>query len=390
MNSDSLKKPVDLQGLSLALAKTKTDYMAMNQQLGDGMEQYIKDYVSSNAGDKTWYGYCTTDTAYQDKIVNIDGFTSDKLVAGVKVVIGFRDGNGADSPRLNVSSTGAKPIITSGIGINSSQVVGIKRAERYEWSAGIITFVYDGYGQWIMESQQHATTSYFGVTKLSNVISNDSTTALTPLAVYNNVLTKTNTTSYTPTEDYHPATKQYVDSSAGVYCVTATKFESPSGTISYSTDKTFDDTYRAYSSGQTVILKVKSGSFDYTLYILSQASVESTSVGNRTLIFSNIWNTTSIHICTWEEADGKYVTFDSTYLSNYQTKLTFDSAPTENSTNPVTSGGVYTALQSAGTTYSLSLSGSTITLTGSDGSTSSINLPIYDGSVTEVWTGGTY
>lgn len=43
-----------------------------------------------------------------------------------------------------------------------------------------------------------------------------------------------------------------------------------------------------------------------------------------------------------------------------------------------------------GSTYSLSLSGSTITLTGSDGSTSSINLPIYDGSVTEVWTGGTY
>lgn len=43
-----------------------------------------------------------------------------------------------------------------------------------------------------------------------------------------------------------------------------------------------------------------------------------------------------------------------------------------------------------GTTYSLSLSGSTITLTGSDGSTSSINLPIYDGSVTEVWQGGVY
>lgn len=34
-------------------------------------------------------------------------------------------------------------------------------------------------------------------------------------ALSDNVLTKTNTASYTPTNDYHPATKKYVDDNAG-------------------------------------------------------------------------------------------------------------------------------------------------------------------------------
>lgn len=43
---------------------------------------------------------------------------------------------------------------------------------------------------------------------------------------------------------------------------------------------------------------------------------------------------------------GIYDTFDSVYsqIDSKQAKLTFDSTPTQNSTNPVTSGGVYTAL----------------------------------------------
>lgn len=46
-------------------------------------------------------------------------------------------------------------------------------------------------------------------------------------------------------------------------------------------------------------------------------------------------------------------------------------------------------ISSGGTpvTYALSMSGNVITLTGSDGSTSSVTLPIYNG---EIWTGGSY
>ena len=101
-----------------------------------------------------------------------------------------------------------------------------------------------------------------------------------------------------------------------------------------------------------------------------------------------------------------------------QRALTFDSTPTSYSTNPVTSGGVYTALSGkansadipsasssaplidgasavVGTstayaradhvhpkiTQTISMSNNVITLTGSDGSTSSVTLPVYDGTV---------
>lgn len=41
-------------------------------------------------------------------------------------------------------------------------------------------------------------------------------------------------------------------------------------------------------------------------------------------------------------------------------------------------------------TQTLSISGNVITLTGSDGSTSSVTLPVYNGAVTDVWEGGSY
>ena len=47
-----------------------------------------------------------------------------------------------------------------------------------------------------------------------------------------------------------------------------------------------------------------------------------------------------------------------TQLNNKQNKLTFDSAPTENSTNPVTSGGIYTEVNSAKVAASLAMPGS--------------------------------
>lgn len=42
-------------------------------------------------------------------------------------------------------------------------------------------------------------------------------------------------------------------------------------------------------------------------------------------------------------------TYVNTAVSNKQDVLTFDNTPTENSNNPVKSGGVYDALQNAGT-----------------------------------------
>lgn len=164
--------------------------------------------------------------------------------------------------------------------------------------------------------------------------------------------------------------------SSGAYYVTITGSTSSASGIYYNTDKTFSEAYAAHSTGAIVKIKWNTSIF----HLIHVSSGGMSFVCNESPYFGTLsWTTKP-----------ERLTYSSTSLTDYQTKLTFDSAPTENSANPVTSGGVYTALQSAGTTYSLSISGSTITLTGTDGTTSSVSLPVYDGSVTEVWQGGVY
>lgn len=76
----------------------------------------------------------------------------------------------------------------------------------------------------------------------------------------------------------------------------------------------------------------------------------------------------------------KLITLDrlKTFLSElnaiFQKKLTFDSTPTEGSTNPVTSGGVYDAINN----------GITISVEPSDGSSTWLEVPTED-----LYVGGT-
>ena len=123
-----------------------------------------------------WYGVCSTAATTQAKTVTISGFTSEQLVEGCKVTVRFENGqtsSGFITPTLNVSSTGAKTIY-----------LGNGYADTYEWAGGqILTFVYYN-NMWYIEDGIHATTSYWGKTKLTDTISNNSTMALTPKAVY--------------------------------------------------------------------------------------------------------------------------------------------------------------------------------------------------------------
>lgn len=143
--------------------------------LPDGNTYNLKD-------NRIYYGTCTTTSSTQEKSVTIDGFTSSSLVGGTRIVIEFTNGNSAADPTLNVSSTGAKPILTSGYYSSSTGSHDTSRAVQYEWKTGLVSFVYDGYA-WTIEGGQHASTTYWGKTKLSNTISNDETVALTPKAV---------------------------------------------------------------------------------------------------------------------------------------------------------------------------------------------------------------
>lgn len=121
---------------------------------------------------KSYYGTCETSASTQAKVVTCSGF---KLETGAKISVKFSNAqtyNGTAT--LNVNSTGAKNICR----------VGTTTTTRYYWSAGeVVDFIYDG-TNFIMEGKGLATTTYYGVTKLSSSTSSTSTSlAATPSAV---------------------------------------------------------------------------------------------------------------------------------------------------------------------------------------------------------------
>lgn len=77
------------------------------------------------------YGVCATIAKTAAKVVSITGYT---LVSGAVSVVKFTYGNVANSPTLNITSTGAKPITRKGVAISPEKIeVG-----------GTYVFVYDG------------------------------------------------------------------------------------------------------------------------------------------------------------------------------------------------------------------------------------------------------
>lgn len=128
--------------------------------------------TASASGVSVFYGTCSTSAATAAKVVACKEFTSADLVAGTVVNVKFTNAqtyNGA--PTLNVNSTGAKNV----------KRIGTTNAARYEWQAGeVLQFVYDG-TYWMLTDGGIATTTYYGVTKLSSA-TNSTSTALAATA----------------------------------------------------------------------------------------------------------------------------------------------------------------------------------------------------------------
>ena len=142
--------------------------------LADGV-QAVGTASGGSSGVSIFYGTCATAAATAAKVVVCEDFTSADLVEGTVIIVKFTNAqtyNGA--PTLNVNSTGAKNI----------KRVGTTNAARYEWLAGeVLQFVYDG-SYWMLTDGGFATTTYYGVTKLSSSTSSTSTAlAATPSAV---------------------------------------------------------------------------------------------------------------------------------------------------------------------------------------------------------------
>lgn len=118
------------------------------------------------------YATCATAAGTTAKVATCSGnFT---LKTGSVIYVKFSNSNSASSPTLNVNGTGAKSI----------KQYGTTALPTYMWQEGsVVLFEYDG-TNWIMVGGTTATTTYYGLTKLSNSTSSTSTTmAATPSAV---------------------------------------------------------------------------------------------------------------------------------------------------------------------------------------------------------------
>ena len=93
----------------------------------DGMEFNGEDSISK-------YGVCTTSAGTAAKAATVVSIAS-PLRTGTTVCIKFSNANTAANPTLNISSTGAKPVVWKGLALASTQY----------WSANdVVQFVYDG------------------------------------------------------------------------------------------------------------------------------------------------------------------------------------------------------------------------------------------------------
>ncbi len=135
----------------------------------------VADALEELDSNKADFSYCTCTTASSTaaKVATVAGgaFT---LKTGAAVEVKFTNYNSASSPTLNVNGTGAKNI----------KMYGTTAPNTYMWQSGaVVRFVYDG-TNWIMLNATQATTTYYGLTKLSSAINSTSTSlAATPSAV---------------------------------------------------------------------------------------------------------------------------------------------------------------------------------------------------------------
>lgn len=151
---------------------TKEQY---NNATKDANQVYMITDEEDAAGSKNvWYGTCTTAAATAEKTVTTDtgNFT---LTAGNVVYVLFNTANtNTSAMTLNVDGTGAKSVYTISTTAISQYQIAPKE---------VVAFVYDG-SAFRLQNGAVATTTYYGMTKLSSSTSSTSNSmAATPSAV---------------------------------------------------------------------------------------------------------------------------------------------------------------------------------------------------------------
>lgn len=158
--------PIKLTSTGIAFRRNNT--FDNNWTSADTVTVNVPDMYDDVEELKTRIHFATCSTAAETAAKVASTVNGDfELVTGAMVRVLFTNAttyNGVAT--LNVDGTGA---------VNISRVVG-NNASRYFWSAGeAVDFVYDG-TRFVMSRGSLATTTYYGLTKLSNSLTNTSTT----------------------------------------------------------------------------------------------------------------------------------------------------------------------------------------------------------------------
>lgn len=169
-----MSKLITFAQLKACMSKIKTYVNSLTSSVATSAAEAIEELanlllVKANLT----YCTCPTSSSTVAKVATVQAGTFE-LKAGASVDVKFSYYNTASSPTLNVNDTGAIAI----------KMYGTTTPNTYMWASGaIVRFVYDG-TYWIMQDKTVASTSYYGVTKLSSSTSSTSTSlAATPSAV---------------------------------------------------------------------------------------------------------------------------------------------------------------------------------------------------------------
>ena len=123
----------------------------------------LEAYIQSKASGGIFFATCDTDAATQTKVAACENF---KLTTGAAVAVKFANTNTVTSPLININDTGAKYIVQYANYVPAT----------YVWKPGqTVLLIYDGTYYVAMDTST-ATTTYYGITKLSSSVTSTSTT----------------------------------------------------------------------------------------------------------------------------------------------------------------------------------------------------------------------
>ena len=161
---------LDKTGLSHFYSKIKDMLQSKQDKLTAGNNITITDSNEISAENRVFYGDCNTSRNVAEKVVVCPDWVLDD---GNIIVVRFRSTNiVSDTMYINVNNTGKYPV---------GQITNPSSFWRND---GIIAFAFDGnHSKYVMINVNLATTDYYGVTKLSNVINTSQQMAVTPYAV---------------------------------------------------------------------------------------------------------------------------------------------------------------------------------------------------------------